>query len=329
MSINNKDDNLSFLENYKIFAFIALGIAILVYAFSKTGLGFTINSAGDMGAFGDFFGGVLNPTFTLLGFLALLATIRIQSKALQVSSDELVNSRKELELTREEISKSTIAQQEQSGSIKLQNFENTFFNMINLHNSSINNMVLVHQPFRQKQIPNITGTKLETIDYPQKYKICRKEINLNDDTDYKGKKALSKLLEILKSYQDIKKGEDDNEIYCDFYQEYIEIIGNYFNSIHQILKFIDNNKTQGNIEITETYTELFNSQFLPSELELLFFHCALTMNMKHETTRMYLEKFSFFEELSNNKNITQQMIDAYDKKAFGHNFSLKLNFKTT
>jgi uncharacterized membrane protein len=94
MSKKQEDKELDYLENYKTIASIILGAVFLSYLYSKTGLGFEISNAADMGAIGDFFGGLLNPIFALIGLFALLATIKIQSKALKISSDELANSRK-------------------------------------------------------------------------------------------------------------------------------------------------------------------------------------------------------------------------------------------
>lgn len=71
---------------------------------------------------------MLNPIFAFLAFIALLTTIKLQNDALEISKNELQETRKEL-------SKSAKAQEEQSQSLKLQNhatilqiFENTFFN---------------------------------------------------------------------------------------------------------------------------------------------------------------------------------------------------------
>lgn len=84
------------------------------------------------GTFGDFIGGTLNPIFALFSLFAIIYTIKIQTKELELSREELEATRKELEGSR-------IAQQEQSESLKLQNkattiqmFENTFFQLINL-----------------------------------------------------------------------------------------------------------------------------------------------------------------------------------------------------
>lgn len=91
--------------------------------------------------FGDFIGGILNPIFAFLAFIALLYTIKLQSKALKLSKDEL-------SATREELKESRIAQQEQSDSLKLQNkstnqqiFENTFFQLLEQHNQYLDLMI--------------------------------------------------------------------------------------------------------------------------------------------------------------------------------------------
>lgn len=74
--------------------------------------------------FGDYIGGILGPAFAFLGLIALLITIRIQSKELAISSNELKQSAKALS--------------EQSRSLHRQNFENRFFNMLSLHHEIVN-----------------------------------------------------------------------------------------------------------------------------------------------------------------------------------------------
>jgi hypothetical protein len=76
--------------------------------------------------FGDYVGGLLGPAFAFLGLIALLITIRIQSKELALSSNELKNS--------------ATALSQQSRSLQLQNFENRFFNMLSLHHEIVNGL---------------------------------------------------------------------------------------------------------------------------------------------------------------------------------------------
>jgi hypothetical protein len=71
------------------------------------------------GQFGDYLGGILNPIFGFLGFIALLLTLKLQRQELKLSTEELAKSAKALEL--------------QNKSIAQQNFENTFFQLLRRH----------------------------------------------------------------------------------------------------------------------------------------------------------------------------------------------------
>lgn len=82
-----------------------------------------------LGLSGDFLGGVLNPILSFFSFLALLFTLRLQ--------------RRELTATMDELKKSTVAAEsnvrlftEQIRAQRLDAFENTFFSLLKLHNST-------------------------------------------------------------------------------------------------------------------------------------------------------------------------------------------------
>lgn len=82
-----------------------------------------------LGLSGDFLGGVLNPILSFFSFLALLFTLRLQ--------------RRELNATMDELKKSTTAAEsnvrlftEQIRTQRLDAFENTFFSLLKLHNST-------------------------------------------------------------------------------------------------------------------------------------------------------------------------------------------------
>jgi len=68
----------------------------------------TATTIGELGTFGDFFGGVTNPIIGLVGFIALAITISLQIKQNKASLKD--------------------------------SFENSFFNMVNLQNNIINSL---------------------------------------------------------------------------------------------------------------------------------------------------------------------------------------------
>ncbi|MCX6145687.1 MAG: hypothetical protein NTW25_00330 [Candidatus Kapabacteria bacterium] len=78
-----------------------------------------------LGQFGDFFGGTLNPILSLCGFIAILCTIKLQ--AIQINQN-----------------KQTLQQQQ---------FESTFFTLFKLYNSALTE--ILDDVLLQKQIDNI------------------------------------------------------------------------------------------------------------------------------------------------------------------------------
>lgn len=73
-------------------------------------------SQATFGAFGDFVGGLTNPLLSLLALLAILISLSFQMT--------------ELELTRREVKESTKALKNQSAAMEAQNFQNTFFRLL-------------------------------------------------------------------------------------------------------------------------------------------------------------------------------------------------------
>lgn len=74
----------------------------------------------NLGTWGDFTGGLLNHVLTFITFLAVLLTLWLQ--------------RVELRLTRDEMIRSADALEQQGSTLTKQSFENTFFEMLRLHN---------------------------------------------------------------------------------------------------------------------------------------------------------------------------------------------------
>lgn len=107
---------------------ILFAVAI-IYLFFKSG---GPEKADQLGPIGDYIGGLINPIFGFLSLIALLYTIKIQA-------EELKLTREELEATREELSRSAKAQEESSKIFQQQQFETTFFNLLEQITSQIKN----------------------------------------------------------------------------------------------------------------------------------------------------------------------------------------------
>lgn len=88
-----------------------------------------------LGPIGDFLGGTTVGLLSLASIVFVVATISMQKKELALQRKELTMQRDELKRTREEfeLSNQTLLKQQ---------FENTFFNMINLHHNILKDLKL-------------------------------------------------------------------------------------------------------------------------------------------------------------------------------------------
>jgi hypothetical protein len=106
------------------FAYIGGAVAVLVLlAYLIRFAGPVSDSPANWGQFGDYVGGLLNPTFSFLALLALLATLGLQIRELRISARELKNS--------------AVALVKQNDTLRQQTFEATFFQLLRLHNDIV------------------------------------------------------------------------------------------------------------------------------------------------------------------------------------------------
>lgn len=112
--LKSLDRTFGFLIMAAIFAVTLMVLVLVLYFSNFHGPRSDLNA--DWGAFGDFLGGTLNPIFSLLAFFALIYTIKLQSIELRNSAEQLEKSAGSLSL--------------QNTYIEKQNFESTFFNLI-------------------------------------------------------------------------------------------------------------------------------------------------------------------------------------------------------
>ncbi|MDN5091021.1 putative phage abortive infection protein [Aliarcobacter butzleri] len=262
-----------FLNKWIILIFMFLGFLILVsvaYYYLKRFPTFPNDySFEDLGAFGDFFGGTLNPLFAFLTFGLLLLTIRLQL-------EELKNSRKELKETRKATRDSANALKEQSNSIKLQNFENTFFNMIDLHNKTLLNLTAK---------PEIILIPVRGSDYP--YGFEYKE-------ELKGRDIINHLYDHFLKFQDhYQRHSKDIDKKTSIIFEYFIIkfyfdIEQYFKNLYQILKFIDNSDDISNKKF---YSNILRAQLSTSEITILFLN---SINQNEKLLNLFI-KYEFAE----------------------------------
>lgn len=88
------------------------------------------------GAFGDFIGGTLNPILSFFALIALLLTITLQSRELEATREELKRSSSAQEASEKALKK-------QSEILNRQQFEQTFFSLLEQHNTVLEKLTRV------------------------------------------------------------------------------------------------------------------------------------------------------------------------------------------
>lgn len=274
MSQENKEPLLS--KNIIPILFVILVLSLIsaviaIYYYNST-FGDIITADHERwGTFGDFFGGTLNSIFSFLSLLAILLTIIIQNKELSLSTIEFAKSAKALT--------------EQSESIRTQNFENTFFKLISLHNEIVDSLEYLGMTKRKCFSQYI------------------KSLGLNKTGN--------------KSVDDITKEIPINITYDIEYNVIASSVEHYHKNLYQIISFVH---TSGIKENKKQYTNFIRSQLSRDELNLLFLHALSKYGV--EKFKKLIEQYEMFEHLPADTFLLKENIHLYDKKAFGANKDL-------
>lgn len=287
------------MKNLIIGICIAAAVAALFaigFFISHFGLGFASNIA-NWGAVGDFFGGVLNPTFALLSLVLIAYTLMQNKKALEQSEiaiqqgtkaikqneEALQVSNEELRLTRNELANSSKALEEQANLLAVQSFETTFFNMLELHNKNLNRIKLSEGKLKQK-INDIY--KLNKI--------------YGSSQSFIGVEAIQLLIRFI-NHPPIDSLQNENievaqslSTFSHIYQSHGNLLSTYFIHLYQMLKLINN--TQFSYQYKKNYSNILRSQLTNQETSLLMLNC-LREGMDDGEFRKLVIEFEVLEHL--------------------------------
>lgn len=114
------------IVNKAVFIALSMFAVVILSYLSNFHRQYISHDSGDWGTFGDFVGGTLNPFFSFLALIILLRTFSMQ--------------RQELSLQRKELKKTKAILKTQSQTKVKQQFESTFFSLLNVHNQVLENL---------------------------------------------------------------------------------------------------------------------------------------------------------------------------------------------
>ena len=282
MASEEKNSSKLYFLNWILIIAIGLFLGlIVVYSFYIFDLDSTKKA--DWGTFGDFVGGTLNPIFALFSLFAIIYTIKIQTKELELSREELEATRKELEGSR-------IAQQEQSESLKLQNqatklqmFENTFFKLFEQHNEMLDNCYNSHGII---SILNYQSTRQD--DFGQ----VLEDVNKN---------------ELIDNFR--------------YTNQHNNAVKNYFMVLYQLLKFIDIQCVKNNFDakfFTNIVRAILDNEILKALAVNIIAYKDFTQ-YKEYIEKYELFEHLYIEDKDAKFNLLFDVLLEYKRKAFGKN----------
>lgn len=222
---------------------------------------------------GDFIGGIVGSLWSLAGVILFYVAlteqrgdIQVNRKALEAQVEALKQQTLEFELQRKELYETRIVFKEQSETLKIQRFENTFFQLLNLHHELVDKLNFTdtrgmgtHYNFEKRAVITKAYEELNTkIEFA----------NYIEIENFEGKLETQNTKPT--SFEEAEKRL--KEAYTKFYfDDFNQILSHYFRHIYHVFKFIykseliDNSKKQ-------FYATLVRAQLSSDELYLILYN---------------------------------------------------------
>lgn len=233
---------------------------------------------------GQFISGVTSPFISISAFILLYMTYKSQKEELEQSRSVMEN---------------------QSKTMELQRFENTFFQMLSLHHQIVNGIDLVEKY-------NITTTK--GIGGFQPRAIFSHEGTIqNAERTIIGRDVFMNRYQSF--YDELKESEESEmfiETYIVFYTKFQSDAGHYFRNVYRIIKLVD--ITNMSFEKKYYYTSIIRAQLSDYELLWLFYNCLSENGV--EKFKPLVEKYAIFKNLPTDKLAFKDHVKLYNEGAF-------------
>jgi hypothetical protein len=248
------------------------------------------------GTFGDMFGSI-NALFSGLALAGIILTILLQRKELKLQREELRDTRKEFET--------------QNETLKIQRFENTFFNLLNQHHQIVNSIDFRYYKNKEKDIKYPYRRKAIGEEQPEEKEVV--VINGRDVFRFRYNRLRSELV----------SSDQLSIIYLKHYEDAQTDFGHYFRNLYRMIKLVDQTdffydikkvKELERFKIKYRYISIIRAQISDYELLWLFYNCL----SKNGDTKFkpLIEQYSFFKNIPKEHIAKTAHLELYDKKAY-------------
>lgn len=223
---------------------VVLGLWVFTFWSFVWGPDIGLINVGNRGTFGDMFGG-LNALFSGFAFAGIIFTIYLQRQ-------ELSLQRTELTLTRVELNGQKLEMALQNKTLKIQQFENTFFSML----AALNDVVA------EMDVRKANDTKDVIYRGRDSMKFLHGELN----GYLKGERRA------LKDLVKHKEGELTDH-YADWWIKRRSKLSHYFRLLYNIIQFINKSESDQTIEDGRKYSRILRAMLSDQEQAIIFYNC--------------------------------------------------------
>ena len=235
------------------------GIVLILWVLSPMVMWlFFGNGAGPKG---DSFG-ALTSLFTGAAFVGLIATLMQQQREIRMQRQDLKLQRDEMKASREELSGQKQQMELQNQSLQQQMFEQTFFNLLNVFNQYIAD--LVEDDAEGDLEPRRGRDQLELILQKMHSAVVYYGYIETSPAQFGGE---------TEAYRAARAKEQSEKLGQEFLKgtsRHANDLNSYFRLLYNILKLVD----QSDVGQKKTYTNILRAQLSDSELQLIALNCA-------------------------------------------------------
>lgn len=219
--------------------FVALAMPFIIRGLFKSKVkGYT--SVADLGTVGDFIGGTTVAFLTASSVILLLATIIMQRKEIKISQQSIEELVKQTAASVEQAEQARKETQITNETMKQQQIESTFFNMLSLHHQIVNSLSFGND--KKSYIGREAISRLKILyensfgnrEYYKQNPDVERVFRINEQTEVIYKRELFGKADSINQ-------EELDEVYKAFHDRYGNLIGHYMRNNYRIVKFIVNN----------------------------------------------------------------------------------------
>lgn len=244
---------------------------------------------------------VIEVLFSGLAFAGIIIAIFYQSLDLKNQNLQLSYQRKELHDSKEELEKQRNQLEIQSQALKKQNFESSFFRILELHNSILQDIEFSNRKGRQA----ITQfNRYICTNFDEKFL----EEFTNRTAYYKEKSGVKYIPNTNKKEIHFKTSK---KILTNLYEAKLNTIGHYLRNLFHLVRFVD--ESTASMEVTN-YIKIVRAQLSSDELCILTYNC---LTERGENFKPLVERAHLLKNMDKSKLCSEKFLQHFDPDAFG------------